>query len=81
VKVEVKLFAVAKQLAGQGSVTLDLPESVTIRELRAALAESVPQLADLLKHARFAVNAEYASDDTRLPPGAEVACIPPVSGG
>jgi molybdopterin converting factor small subunit len=27
------------------------------------------------------VAAEYADDDTEIPPGAEVAAIPPVSGG
>jgi hypothetical protein len=30
----------------------------------------------------FAIDADYAGDDERpIPPGAEVAAIPPVSGG
>jgi molybdopterin converting factor small subunit len=29
----------------------------------------------------FAVNAEYADDQAVIPAGAQVACIPPVSGG
>jgi molybdopterin converting factor small subunit len=38
-------------------------------------------LAVVLRHAMFAVNTDYAADDTVIPPRAEVACIPPVSGG
>ena len=29
----------------------------------------------------FAIDAEYATDETNVTPGCEVACIPPVSGG
>jgi molybdopterin converting factor small subunit len=29
----------------------------------------------------FAIDAEYAIDATTIGPAAEVACIPPVSGG
>jgi molybdopterin converting factor small subunit len=29
----------------------------------------------------LAVNTEYADDEMRIPPEADVACIPPVSGG
>jgi molybdopterin converting factor small subunit len=29
----------------------------------------------------FAINAEYAADLTPIPEAAEIACIPPVSGG
>lgn len=80
-KVEVKLFAAARQLAGRPTWLLELPEGATIATLRAALAESVPSLAELLRHALFAVNTEYVSDQTPIPSGAEIACIPPVSGG
>ena len=40
-----------------------------------------PSLGPLLKSTAFAVNADYASDHTPLDPSAEVAMIPPVSGG
>jgi molybdopterin converting factor small subunit len=38
-------------------------------------------LSTLLPHVLFAINAEYAGDATPIPAGAEIACIPPVSGG
>jgi molybdopterin converting factor small subunit len=41
----------------------------------------VPALRDLLPRAAVAVNEDFADDDTPIPPGVEVAIIPPVSGG
>lgn len=79
--VEVKLFAVAKQLAGAESVALELSAAPTIHELRVALAARHPALKAVLSHVVFAVNAEYVDDQFVIPPRAEVACIPPVSGG
>ena len=80
-KVRVRLFAVAKQVAGRDSVELDLPEPATIAQLREALGTEVPQLSGIVARMMFAVDMQYAHDETRVPPGAEVACIPPVSGG
>ena len=80
-KVVVQLFAVARDLAGESTVELDLPAGATVRAIRAALVERVPALAGLLPQMMVAVNAEYAADTTPIPPGADVACIPPVSGG
>jgi len=81
VKVTVRLFAVARQWAGQGLVELDLPEGATVGQLRAALADRFPQLSSAAGRLMFAVGTEYAHDGQRLGAGAEVACIPPVSGG
>lgn len=79
--VRVQLFAVARQLAGRAAVEIELSPGATVAELRTALGEQVPALAPLLRQTMFAVNAEYASDPTKVPEGADVACIPPVSGG
>lgn len=79
--VRVKLFAVAKQLAGQDELPLELPDSATVADLRQALLTAVPALRDAAGQLLFAVNAEYAADAAPLAPGADVACIPPVSGG
>lgn len=80
-RVTVRLFAVARQRAGRPEVTLDLPEPATVGGLRRALAAGFPELATLVPGLMIAVAAEYAPDDTPIPPGAEVAAIPPVSGG
>ena len=79
--VRVMLFAAARQLAGTDVIELDLPESATVAQLRTRLVEAVPELARLMDQALFSVDAEYADDATKIALGAEVACIPPVSGG
>ncbi len=80
-KVCVKLFAVARDKTGQSSIEIELPDDATIRDLRAALAKECPALSPLLPATRIAVNSEYAADHTPLTADAEVALIPPVSGG
>lgn len=79
--VKVKLFAAARDLAGQREVAVDLSANATIGDLRRRLLEQIPPLAPLLSHAMFAVDAEYVSDDAPIHEQEEIACIPPVSGG
>lgn len=79
--VRVKLFAVARQLAGREQVEVSLPAGSTIAQLRAALLEQHPALAPLARAAMFAIGTEYADDAAKVAEGADLACIPPVSGG
>lgn len=80
-KLRLKLFAVAKQMAGTDVLEVELPEGATVADLRRRLGEMVPALGPLTPAMTFAVNADYAGDKTLLVAGADVACIPPVSGG
>jgi MoaE-MoaD fusion protein len=76
VEVTVRLFAILRERAGSGSVTLDLPEGARVSdalESLAGLAEGIPLV--------MAVNREYASEEQVLDAGDELALIPPVSGG
>ena len=77
----IKLFAIARQRLGRDQVEVTLPDSTTVANLRRVLAEQFPSLADVLPHIRIAVNSSYAADSTMIPTGAELALIPPVSGG
>lgn len=79
--VEIRMFAVARQLAGCDPCRVEVADEATVADLREALLVVVPELAGMVAQIRFAVNAEYASDTTRLQAGDEVALIPPVSGG
>jgi molybdopterin synthase sulfur carrier subunit len=81
VSVQIRLFAVARELAEAEIVALDIRQPCTIGQLRARLAAQVPALAAVLPHVLFAIGSQYAAEDTIVPDGAEVACIPPVSGG
>lgn len=79
--IRVRLFAVARQAAGRDAVDLDLPEGATIGDLRRRLGVDVPQLSGLVAQMMFALGTDYADDAAIIPPDADVACIPPVSGG
>lgn len=79
--VRLELFALARQRAGRDSLQLDLAPGATVAHLRSSLAARVPELAGMLPHCMFAIDAQYAEDEAVIPQGALVACIPPVSGG
>jgi molybdopterin converting factor small subunit len=80
-KVAVRLFARARDLAGSDCVSLDVATGGTVGDLRRRLGEVYPSLKSLLHHSAIAVNNEYAGDALVLPADAEVALLPPVSGG
>lgn len=80
-KIEVKLFAVAKQYLGADVVLVELSDDATIGQLRSALARQYPPLEKIAPQLMFAINADYAGDSSVIPAAAEIACIPPVSGG
>jgi molybdopterin converting factor subunit 1 len=77
----IRLFARARDLARADAVTIELPAGATAGEVRRRLAVDIPALLPLLDHCAVAVNGEFADDDQVLAPGAEIALLPPVSGG
>ena len=80
-QIEVLLFASLRELADASSIALELPDSATVAELRSALAARFPELGARLSQMRVAIDHEFTGDDVPIPAGAEVALIPPVSGG
>ena len=80
-KVRVRVFALARQVAGCDAVEIELAEGATVAALRRELAARLPQLSGLVRQLTFAIDAQYVADDAVVLPGSEVACIPPVSGG
>ncbi len=80
-KIQVKLFAAAREALGSQTVCVDLPQSATAADLRAAIAAQCPVLDSTVRHWLLAINHQYANDTTVIPADAEIACIPPVSGG
>ena len=77
----VLFFATLKDRAGVRQITLELPDGITVSGLKVVLQELFPSITPVLPHALIAVNREYAVDDTLVPPEAEIAIFPPVSGG
>lgn len=80
-RVRVRLFAASRELCGTRAIDLNLADGATIADLRQALAAKAPPLSKIMPQLMFAVGTQYADDKTPLTAGAEVACIPPVSGG
>ena len=80
-KVSVKLFAVARQRLNASAIDIEIPATTTVGHLRAAISEQFPPLSDILPHSRLAVANEYADDSVPVSLAAEIALIPPVSGG
>lgn len=80
-RVTVRLFAILRDRAGVSELTLDLPRGVTASAATQAVAEQHPSIRDFLPRVALAVNQEYASAETVLHDGDELALIPPVSGG
>jgi molybdopterin synthase catalytic subunit len=79
--IHVRFFARARDLAGTDTRSLELPAGATVAELRRRLQTEMPALAELLPRCALSVNGEFAGDDVVLPAAAEVAVLPPVSGG
>ena len=79
--VHVQLFARARDLAGAPSVNLEIAGEATVAALRQALIASSPGLGPIAASLHVAVNGDYADDTLTIPPQAEIACFPPVSGG
>lgn len=80
-KIQVQLFAAARDAAGQSPIELDLEPESTVAQLRQQIVKTVPGLASISRSLLIAVNSEYASNEIVLNESDEVACFPPVSGG
>jgi molybdopterin synthase catalytic subunit/molybdopterin converting factor small subunit len=77
--VRIRLFAILRERAGRDAIELRLRSGATVADALAALSETEP-LGELLRRlpVQMAVNRDYASSETALAPGDELA---PVSGG
>jgi molybdopterin converting factor subunit 1 len=80
VRVKSLFFAIYRDILGTDELEVQLPEGSNV----AALIEAVRAHAatdQLPGHVVVAVNQDYASPETVLVDGDEVAFIPPVAGG
>lgn len=79
--VQVRLFAAAKELAGTDMLEVELQEGAKVADLRQVVVDRVPKLETIVRHSLWAMGTEYVGDDVELQANADVALIPPVSGG
>ncbi len=80
-QVRVLFFGVLRELTGQVSDCLELPEGASVRDVISRYESRIPPLKEFLPSIALAVNQQYASPETRLRANDEVALLPPVSGG
>ena len=80
-KLQVRAFAVYRELLGRDSLELELADGATPRAAFEQLFRGREDLARLLKATMFAVGDEYVAADARLKDGDVLALIPPVAGG
>ncbi len=79
--VQVLYFAQARERAGRASETLEIPGGARLAQAVEAIRAAHPDLAPLWAHLAVAVDGVLAPADAPLRDGAEIALLPPVSGG
>ena len=80
-RVRVRLFAGTRDAVGAAAVELELAEDARIEDALAALCARHPRLAAYRPHALYAVDGRFVPTTEPLRAGAELAIMPPVSGG
>lgn len=80
-KIRLLAFATAADALGTGETDLEMPEGSRISDLRARLDRDHPGMIPLWPRLAVALDGRIVPPDTPLEDGAEVALLPPVSGG
>ncbi len=80
-KINVRLFAGAAQVAGTRTVEVEVSDGADVAAVRDALLNRLPQLKALCDVSLWATDTEVLDERTVLKAGSELAMIPPVSGG
>ncbi len=80
-KVKVKYFAVCHEILDRDEEDMELPEGAVLMDILKRLEEEWPEIAEYYEIMQMSVNWEYATEQTVLSDGDEVALIPPVTGG
>lgn len=80
-QIKIRLFAVLAERAGAAFVEVEVPSGgLTMGELKREVAAQHPSLGDL-GFASGVVGTSYVADDVRVALDADIALLPPVSGG
>jgi molybdopterin converting factor subunit 1 len=74
-------FSILRLRTGLARETLEVAGPITVGQLRQMLVERHPTLAQVLPSAVAAINRDFASDESVISDGDEVALFPPVAGG
>ena len=81
ITVKVLFFGRLRELTGLDEESVEQPASATLSDVFDVYSARYPQLAAFRPSLVASRNQEFATWDTRLSPGDEIAILPPVSGG
>ncbi len=79
-QIKVLAFGIAKEILGSRQLSLELPDTASVEDLKNHLVQRFPDF-EKLRSLSIAVNQNYVEDSRSLSPQDEVVIIPPVSGG
>lgn len=74
-------FATAVDAVGSAEQEIEVAPGHTVADLRRQLSERFPALQELWPRLAVAIDGRLARPEAEVPDGAEVALLPPVSGG
>ena len=80
-RVKLLFFATLRDRAGTKTMELEIPAGLTVQGLKDKISNEYPNLKESMSSVLITINREYAFDDAIIPPDAELAMFPPVSGG
>lgn len=79
--VRILFFASLRDVVGKSELELEIDSKTSVRSLFQILQEQFPILSKYERVLLVAVNQVYATLDSEVSPGDEIAFFPPVSGG
>lgn len=80
-KVRLLYFAVLRDITGKSEAEVSLREGTRAGDVWQSMRRDYEQLAEYQQPPMIAINQTYATAETQLRDGDELAFIPPVAGG
>jgi len=81
IQVNILFFAYLRDAASTNTLKICLPIHSDIKYLKQVLLQDYPLLKERLPSTITSINRQFADDSAIIPPDAEIAFFPPVSGG
>ena len=78
---KILFFASLRDVVGKPELEMDIDSKTSVRFLFQKLQEQFPNISKYERVLLVAVNQVYATLDSEVSPGDEIAFFPPVSGG
>lgn len=80
-RIRLLAFAGVREILGETEQAIELDEGATLGDLRRVLEASYPEIESYWERLAVAIDGRMSGPEAKLYEGAEVALLPPVSGG